>query len=191
MGKEAFAMKPKHRCCLSQRGQWVYDSQIWKERRLLHESVFIRINKRTLILKNGRKKSFSYETKTSIHLSQWAEWVYGSQSWKEKRLLCKSVFIKIDKRTLFLKNGRKGRLSYETKASMSFILMGGMSLWFLMMKRKEIIMRIHVCQVDKWTLILKKWWVEKLLVQNQSINVVYPNKENNFMIPNHENKGDY
>ena len=26
---------------------------------------------------------------------------------------------------------------------------------------------------------------------NQSIEIVYPNKENMFMVPNHEKKGDY
>ena len=35
----------------------------------------------------------------------------------------------------------------------------------------------------------KKWWVEKLFMQNQSINFIYPNEENDFMIPNHEIKG--
>ena len=28
-------------------------------------------------------------------------------------------------------------------------------------------------------------------IQNQRLNVAYPNKENDFMTPNHENKGDY
>ena len=37
----------------------------------------------------------------------------------------------------------------------------------------------------------KKWWTEKLFIQHQSINVVHPNEETDFMIPNHEMKGDY
>ena len=35
----------------------------------------------------------------------------------------------------------------------------------------------------------KKWWEEKFFLQNQSINVIYPNKKNEFM--NHEMKRDY
>ena len=48
---------------------------------------------------------FVMKSKHECHLSQWGEWVYGAQSWKEIRLLCESVFIPIDKRNLNLKNG--------------------------------------------------------------------------------------
>ena len=37
----------------------------------------------------------------------------------------------------------------------------------------------------------KNKWEDKLFLRNQSINVIYPNKENEFMIHNHEKKGDY
>ena len=62
-------------------------SQSWNKKRLLYESVFVLIDKWTFILKNGGKKSFSYETKSSMSLSQKGEWVYSFQSWKKKRLL--------------------------------------------------------------------------------------------------------
>ena len=52
--------------------------------------------------KKGRKGSFSYETKASISLSQWEECVYGTQWWKERRLLCESIFIPIGRQTLIL-----------------------------------------------------------------------------------------
>ena len=29
--REAFLMKPKHQCYLSQLGEWVYDAQSWKK----------------------------------------------------------------------------------------------------------------------------------------------------------------
>ena len=45
--------------------------------------------------KNGEKRSFSYVTKASIHLSQWGEQIYGAQSLKERRLLCESMFIQL------------------------------------------------------------------------------------------------
>ena len=49
--------------------------------------------------KSDKKRSFSYETKAS----QQGEWIYGTQSLKEKRLLCESVFIVIERRALILK----------------------------------------------------------------------------------------
>ena len=53
--------------------------------------------------KNGMKRSFSYETKASIYLSQWLEWICGAQSLKERILLCESVFITTERWTLILK----------------------------------------------------------------------------------------
>ena len=36
----------------------------------------------------------------------------------------------------------------------------------------------------------QKWWEEKLFKGNESINDIYPNKENVFMVPNYEMKRD-
>ena len=63
---EVFLMKQKHQYHLFQWGECVHDDQTWKEMKLLCESMFILIDKRTLILKNGRKRSFSYEMKASM-----------------------------------------------------------------------------------------------------------------------------
>ena len=52
--------------------------------------------------KNGRKRSFSYETKALINLSQRGEWIGGAQSLKEKRFLCESAFFPIQPCTLIL-----------------------------------------------------------------------------------------
>ena len=67
--KGIFFMKPKHQYHLSQWREHVYGSLLWKQKRLLPQSVFIPIDRWTLILKNVGKWSFSYETKASIHLS--------------------------------------------------------------------------------------------------------------------------
>ena len=83
-----------------------------------------------------KKDIFLMKPKPQYHSSQWGEWVYGPQSWKERRLLQEFVFVLI----------------------------------------------------DKWS---KKWWKDKLFLWSQSINVIYHNKENELMVPNHENKGDY
>ena len=46
-------MKVKHIYDLSELGECVYAAQSWKESRLLCESIFIPIDRWTLILKNG------------------------------------------------------------------------------------------------------------------------------------------
>ena len=56
--KEAFLMKPKHRNHLSQWGECVCGAQSWKEMRLLCESLFIQIEKWTLILKMVEREVF-------------------------------------------------------------------------------------------------------------------------------------
>ena len=67
--------------------------------------------------KDSKKRSFSYETKASIFLSEQGECVYDASSWKERRLLLESMFIPIDRWNLILKTGMKQSFSYETKAS--------------------------------------------------------------------------
>ena len=40
-------------------------------------------------------------------------------------------------------------------------------------------------------MILMKWREEKLLMRNQSTNIVYPNKENALIVPNHKMNREY
>ena len=84
------------------------------------------------------RKVFFMKPKHQYHLSQWGEWVYGAQSWKQSRLLWESMFVPI----------------------------------------------------DRWTLILKMVEREAFL-WNQNINLIYPNKKNELMVPNNEKKWDY
>ena len=65
--------------------------------------------------KKGKKKVFLAKPQHQYHLSQWEKCVYGAQLWNERRLLHKSLFIPIDKRTLIPKNGRKWSSYYGTK----------------------------------------------------------------------------
>ena len=53
------------------------------------------------------------------------------------------------------KNGRKRHFFVETKALISFMPMRRMHLWWLLMKRREIIMWIHFCP-NWWTNINSK-----------------------------------
>ena len=47
--------------------------------------------------KNGAKRSFSNETKASIHFSLCGEWICDDQSLREGRLLCESLVYLIEK----------------------------------------------------------------------------------------------
>ena len=96
MKSEVFPYKTKASIHLSKWGVWVYGAQSWTERELLYEFMFVLFDKWALILKNGRKKVFLIKPEYQYHLSQWGESVYGAQTWKERRLLCKSMFVPID-----------------------------------------------------------------------------------------------
>ena len=76
--REDFLMKPKHQYQLSDRGECVYDAQSWKERRLLCESMFIPIERRTSILKMVIREVFLMKQKHQYRLSQWEECVYDA-----------------------------------------------------------------------------------------------------------------
>ena len=79
---------------------------------------------------------------------------------KKMRLLCESMFIPTERRTLVPKMVKKRSFSYETKASVSFIPMRRMCSWYPIMKRNDIIMWICVCpnrQVNINSKISRKW----------------------------------
>ena len=110
--------------------------------------------------KHDGKRTFSFETKASMSFIPMIR-MSSCQSWKEKRLLCESVFVLVYKQSLILKNGGKRSFSYEMKASMSFNLISKTSLRCPIMKRKVIIMRIHVYPILGRTLLLWKMGEKK------------------------------
>ena len=57
------------------------------------------------------------------------------------------------------------------------------------LEKKGIIMWIHVCPNQK-TNINSKNGKKKFSLWYQSINIVYPNGENVFLVPNHKKKGE-
>ena len=103
--------------------------------------------------------------KHQCHLSQYEEWDYGAQSWKQWRLLCESMFVPLDKWTITLKNDGKRSFSFETKALISFILMRRISLWCAIMKGNAITMWICVCPNWQITLTLKVMEKEAFLLK--------------------------
>ena len=74
-----------------------------KKKRLLCESMFVQIDRWTLILKMVEREVFHMKPKHQYHLSQLGQYVYGAQSQNERRLLCESVFIPTEKWTLIPK----------------------------------------------------------------------------------------
>ena len=58
--------------------EWICGAQLLKEKRLLCESVFIPIEKWTLILKMIKRDVFLMKPKLQYHLSQLGECVYGA-----------------------------------------------------------------------------------------------------------------
>ena len=95
---------------------------ITKKRWLSFESMFIPIEIRTWILQMAIREVSLMKPKHQYHLSQRGERVYDAQSWKERRLLCESMFIPSERRASILKIGNKSSFSYEIKASISLIL---------------------------------------------------------------------
>ena len=59
--------------------------------------MFIPIEKQTSIQKMVEGEVLLMKTMHQYHLSQWGEYVYGVQSWKERRLLCESMSIPVEK----------------------------------------------------------------------------------------------
>ena len=94
--------------------------------------------------KNGRNRSFSYETKPSISfipmrgMCLWCPIV----KWKD---ITMSIRVYQDWKTNFyFKNGGNSSFSYETKALISFIPMKRLCFWCPIMKWKEMMMQIRV-----------------------------------------------
>ena len=94
--------------------------------------------------KNGNKRSFSYETKASISfipMRRTCLWC-PIMKWNEITIC---IHVYPNWKTYFnSKIGNKRSFSFETKASISLIPTRRMCLWCPIMKRKQIIMWIHV-----------------------------------------------
>ena len=81
---EVFLIVPKHQNRLSQQWVCVYYAQPWKERRLLCESMFIPVERRTLILNMAEREVFLIIPRHKNCLSHQRNYVYGAESCKEK-----------------------------------------------------------------------------------------------------------
>ena len=109
--------------------------------------------------KIGNKRSFSFETKASISLIQTWWMCLWFPIMKRKEIIT-WIHVYPNWETCFnYKIGNKKGFYYETKASISLIPTRRMCLWFPIMKRKEIIMWIHV--YPNWKINFDSKMVEK------------------------------
>ena len=136
--------------------------------------------------KNNKNRSFSWETNASISFVPMRRMCLLCPIMKKRRFLRASMFLTIDGITLIPKNTGKKSFSYQAKAPISYIQMRRMCIWCPIMTKKEIVMRMHVSHNWRNNIDSKKWRKEKLFLSSQSINVIYPNEENMFIMANHE-----
>ena len=141
--------------------------------------------------KNGRKRSFCYQTKAPmlvIPMSRMSLW-YPIMKRKEIIMwihVCPNWQTNFDSKTWLEEN----LFLWKTKASMSFILIRRMSLWFLIMKERRLLCESMFILIYRQTSILKKGGKRSFSYEIRAL-IHYPNMENVFMVPNHEKKGDY
>ena len=102
------------------------------------------------------KKASLMKPKHQCLLSQWEEWVYSAQSWKERRLVCESMFAQNEKWTFALKNWLKEKL---------FLWNQNINVIYPNEENKIIVLNHEIkmklpCEfvfapIEKWTLIPK------------------------------------
>ena len=185
--REAFIMKPKHQCYLSQWVTRVYGIQSWKEKikewmlsNFVHELGF-----------KGywwKKKLFLQNQSTNIvHLSN--ENMFMMPNNKKKGDYYKNPCLSHLTNVLDSKENGGRSFSCETKAWILCAPMMRTCLWCPTTKRKDS--RMHVLLFHKQTLSQRKFMEKNLFLQNQSSNILYPNKENMFIVPKNKRKRDY
>ena len=94
--------------------------------------------------KIGNKRSFSYDAKASISLIPKRRMCLWCPIMKRKEIIMWIDVYPNWKTNFKSKKGNKRSFSYETKASVSLIPTRRMCLWCPIMKRKEVIIWIHV-----------------------------------------------
>ena len=133
------------------------------------------------------KQVFLMKPKQRIHLSQRGECDYGTQSWKKMRLLCESMFIPIEERASILKLVEREvfliKPKHQNDLSQREECDYGAQSW----KKKRLLFESMFNPLERWTSISKK----RFFFWKQSIKIIYHNKENVFIGPNHEKKGYY
>ena len=134
--------------------------------------------------KNGRKRSFSYETKASIsfiptrRMNLWCPIIERNEivTWIQVYANWKMNFSS--------KNGRKRSFCYESKASMSLIAIRRMCLWFPITGQRRFIREFMLIPIDGRTLVPKNGGKSSFSMKPKH-QFIYPNEWNEFVTPNH------
>ena len=162
--------------------------------------------------KNGTNRSFSYETQASITFIPMRKMCLWCLILKRKEITM-WIHVYLNWKTNFnFKIYRKISFSYKTKASKLFIPMRRMWLWCLIMKRKKIIMWIHLypnwrtnynsknsrkrsCSYETKALIpfipMRRMCLWRPIMKQKEIIIwihVYPNWKANFNSKNNRNR---
>ena len=140
--------------------------------------------------KTGNKRSFFYETKASVSLIPMRRMCLWCPITKRKEIIMWIDVCPNWNTNFNSKIGNKSSFSFEIKASISLILMRRTCLWCPIMKWNEIAIWIHIYPNRK-TYFNSKIGNKRSFSFETKINIINPNEENVFMIPNHEKKGDY
>ena len=128
---------------------------IIKTKEITMQNSSLSNGKMNFISKNGKKTSFSYETKASIAFIPMRRMHLWCLIRKRKEIISWIRVCRNRPMNINSKNGGKKCFSYETKASIPFIPKRRMNLWYLIIKRKEIIIWIWAYPIKNRTLIIK------------------------------------
>ena len=137
-----------------------------------------------------KKQVFLIKSKHQNHLSQLKECEYGAQTWKERRLLCDSMFIPIERQTWTQKTVEKQVFLMKSKHQNHLSQWGEYEYGAQTRKERRLLLESMFIPIERRTWILKT--VEKqVFLWNQCIKIIYPNEENMNTVPKHEKRGDY
>ena len=105
--------------------------------------------------KNRNKRSISYKTKASISFIPVRRMSLSCLILKIKEIIM-WIRVCLNRQTYInYKNGRKRCFSYETKASISFILMRRRCLWCQIIKKRRLLCESTFNPTERWTSIRK------------------------------------
>ena len=121
--------------------------------------MFLLIEIRTSILKLVIREAFSYETKASISLIPKRRMCLWCPIMKRKEIIMRINVYPNWNTNFNSTNGNRRGFSHETKASIALIPKRRMCLWCPIMKKKEIIMWIHV--YPNWKINFNSKMVER------------------------------
>ena len=134
--------------------------------------------------KNGRKGCFSLETDAPISFIPMGRMCLWCLIMIRREIIMWIHVYPNRRMNINSKNGEKKCFSYETKAWIPFIPIRRMCFWCVITKERRLLCEFIFAQIEERTLILKMAESEVFLM-NPKHQLIYPNEENEFVVPNH------